>query len=57
LAGFFKWPGHVVPGSEVDQPTSLLDMLPTLGKEKYKTNKYKKMKVYGFTVLFFVFKS
>ncbi len=39
LAGFFKWPGHVEPGSEVDQPTSLLDMLPTLGTERYKTTK------------------
>ena len=30
VPGILRWPAHIPPGSTVDEPTSLLDVLPTL---------------------------
>ena len=27
-----RWPGHIPPGTVVDEPTSLMDVLPTVAK-------------------------
>lgn len=30
VPGIFRWPGRLAAGTEVDEPTSLMDLYPTL---------------------------
>lgn len=30
VPGIFRWPGRLEPGKVVDEPTSLMDLYPTL---------------------------
>ncbi len=32
VPGIFRWPGRLTPGREVSEPTSLMDVFPTVVK-------------------------